>query len=422
MSPAPKLDQTISFLREGYSFGTTRFDRLGTDAFETRLLGRPATMVRGAAAAEMFFDGERFVRKRAMPRRALRSFIGTRGVQTLDDDEHRVRKAMFMSLVDDGSIDSLLDAVTRHFDEAVERWADQDDVILLHEIALVLCRAACEWVGVPVPAEEVERRTRHFEAMIDSPAALGRRYWRGWLARRSCERWIGTLIDAARSGDVPPAGALGAIALHRDHRGSLLRRRVAAVEVINMLRPIVAIARYVTLAAHALRTSPRQELDLADDAHLAAFVQEVRRFYPFFPAVAARVRSGFSWHGHDFVRGRRVLLDLYATNHDPAGWDRPDEFLPDRWIDRRPDPYVFVPQGGGDPHEGHRCAGESVTVAVTELVLTRLVDTIEYDVPPQDLDIPLHRLPAQPNSGFRLTRVRRLAAAHAEKNLAERRQ
>jgi fatty-acid peroxygenase len=76
------------------------------------------------------------------------------------------------------------------------------------------------------------------------------------------------------------------------------------------------------------------------------FTQEVRRFYPSFPAVAARVRSDFDWNGYRFPSGRRTMLDLYGTNHDVRTWDAPDAFRPERFRDATPTAYAFVPQRG----------------------------------------------------------------------------
>jgi hypothetical protein len=51
------------------------------------------------------------------------------------------------------------------------------------------------------------------------------------------------------------------------------------------------------------------------------FVQEVRRFYPFFPFVAAVVKKDFTWKGFEFKEGTLTFLDLYGTNHDPEVWE-----------------------------------------------------------------------------------------------------
>lgn len=63
----PTFDSTLAFLRDGYTFGERAFPRLGTDAFRTRMLGLPVTVVRGADAARMFYEEDRFGRDRALP-------------------------------------------------------------------------------------------------------------------------------------------------------------------------------------------------------------------------------------------------------------------------------------------------------------------------------------------------------------------
>jgi fatty-acid peroxygenase len=76
-------------------------------------------------------------------------------------------------------------------------------------------------------------------------------------------------------------------------------KHVTAVEIINILRPIVAISYYVTFAALALHHNPEciDKLKSIDHNYLEHFVQEVRRFYPFAPFVGARVkrRHGMGW-------------------------------------------------------------------------------------------------------------------------------
>src|SRR3546814_15474251 len=102
----------------------------------------------------------------------------------------------------------------------------------------------------------------------------------------------------------------------------MLSPRVAAVELLNILRPTVAVSVFITFTAHALHQLPacRQNLQ-ADDGYLECFVQEVRRFYPFFPAVMAHVRRDFEWKGYRFPRGRRVVLDLRSEERRVGkGW------------------------------------------------------------------------------------------------------
>ncbi|SBT46060.1 cytochrome P450 [Micromonospora auratinigra] len=403
-------ESTLAFLRSGYRFVGDRCDRLGSDVFQTRLLLEPTICLRGRAAAELFYDPERFVRRGAMPMRGQRTLTGVGGVQGLDGEAHRARKAAFMSIMTPAGIRHLGQLFDDEWRARIPLWGERGPVALYEEVGRILTRAVCAWAGVPLAESEVARRTAELHAMIEGPAALGPRYWRGVLARRRAEHWIGDLVDRVRGGGLPaPAGsALRVFAEYRDERGRLLPRRIAAVDLLNVLRPTVAIDRFVVFAALALHDHPGwQDRIRGDDTATEAFVQEVRRYYPFFPVAAARVRRSFEWQGHPFPQGRRVLLGLYATDHHPELWPEPERFRPERFAGWPGDPYTFVPQGGGDHWTGHRCAGEWVTIELMKRAVGTLTGAMSYRVPPQNLALDLGRMPALPPSGFLVDAVRR---------------
>jgi hypothetical protein len=112
---------------------------------------------------------------------------------------------------------------------------------------------------------------------------------------------------------VPEESAAHVIAWHRDLDGRLLDTSVASVELINLLRPIVAVAWYVTFAALVLHeySETRQRVVDGDPGAAERFVQEVRRFYPFFPFVGGRVVTPSS--------GPTVMVDVtpYVGVHQP---------------------------------------------------------------------------------------------------------
>jgi len=61
-----------------------------------------------------------------------------------------------------------------------------------------------------------------------------------------------------RAGGVQPPeqSALRVITTHRDLNGALLSPRIAAVELLNMLRPTFAVSVFITFIAHALHHHP----------------------------------------------------------------------------------------------------------------------------------------------------------------------
>jgi fatty-acid peroxygenase len=119
----------------------------------------------------------------------------------------------------------------------------------------------------------------------------------------------------------PEGSAARVVALYRDREGALLDVHAAAVDLLSVLRPTVAVSVFCAFVAHALHMHPETgEAIIHDDAAAERFAQEVRRMYPFFPAVVARVREDFEYEGCPFRKGQRVLLDLYGTNHDTRVW------------------------------------------------------------------------------------------------------
>ena len=397
-------DSTLALLREGYEFLPRRFARLRTDAFRSRLMLRRATCVRGAEAAEMFYGGQRFTRRGAMPITVLKLLQDRGSVQTLDGAAHHHRKALFLSLTAPGSVARLTALAEEEWLRRLPAWDGRARVNLFDETRAILLRAACAWAGVPLRAEDTDRRLREISEMIEATGSVGPRNWRALLLRARAERWARGLVRDARAR--PQAGLgtpLAILAAHRDHAGTLLSAKVAAVELLNLLRPTVAVARFLVFAALALHRHPEaaRRIREGDAAYLDAFAQEVRRHSPFFPLVGGRALQGFDWRGRRIAKGAWVLLDLYGTNRDPRLWDAPEEFRPERFLDRTPTPFDLVPQGGGDHLTGHRCPGEGITLALIATAARRLA-VLPHEVPPQDLSVDLSRIPALPRSGFDL--------------------
>jgi cytochrome P450 len=52
-----------------------------------------------------------------------------------------------------------------------------------------------------------------------------------------------------------------------------------------------------------------------------------------------------------------VLMSQYIVHRDPRWWERPEEFLPERWLTEQPTRprYAYFPFGGGP----RQCIGES---------------------------------------------------------------
>lgn len=405
----PSPESSLALLREGNTFISTRCERYDSDLFKARLLLQDTLCLRGEAAARLFYDETCFTREDAAPRMLLKTLFGEGGVQGLDGEAHRVRKHMFMALMTDEGIAELEHLAEECWQEAIEAWKNDNSVILFHEVQEIHFRAVCRWAGIPLDENEIERRCSDITTMIDGAGGIGMRHWKARQSRKRAEKWIRDLVEQVRTSTlkIDEKRALFQVSWHCDADGSLLEPQTAAVEILNLVRPTVAIARYVTFAALALHENQRWRDTLQSSSELIdPFVQEVRRVYTFFPFVAARTRKDFVWNDYHFPKGNRVLLDLYGTNHDPRSWESPRVFDPERFQGDTVNAYNFIPQGGGEHATNHRCPGEWFAVSLMTLAVKQLIHQITYEVPQQDLSIDWSRMPIRPASGFIISQIK----------------
>jgi fatty-acid peroxygenase len=416
--PIPRLkglDHTLAFLRDGYEFISRRCDELNTDIFAGCILLYPVVCVRGAEAAEMFYGRGHFTRQGAMPPTTMRLLQDKGSVQSLDGAAHRHRKAMFVKLLMNAEAEAELVKLFRaEWLRAVDDWAKKPSIVLFDEANLVLTRAICRWMKVPLDEKSDVEMAYELSSMIENAGTAGPAALMALMRRRKTERYIEKLVAKIRGGNsaIPADAPIALVANHRDPDGKQLSQNAAAVEILNILRPTVAIGRFVMFAAIALRDHPAWRAALAgsDDTQYERFAEEVRRLYPFFPVIGGRTTEAFEWKGHQFQAGDWVLLDLHGTDHDPRLFRNPDQFDPDRQLSWRDQGYDFIPQGAGNTRTDRRCPGEQFTVAITREATRLMVEAMDYDVPEQDLSMPLNKMPAKPASGMILAKVRRKPA------------
>ena len=185
------FDGTPALILDPYGFIAKRCGRYGSGLFETRLMLRKVICATGPEAAELFYDQDRFVRSGAMPGRIQKTLLGRGGVQGLDDEAHRHRKRMFMSLMTPERIRRLSEMTAGLWHTYARKWESVDEVVLYDEVRELLARAVCAWAGVPLAEAEVGRRTRELTALFDYAGSVGLKHWWSRVARRRAERWAG---------------------------------------------------------------------------------------------------------------------------------------------------------------------------------------------------------------------------------------
>ncbi|MFJ8160043.1 cytochrome P450 [Streptomyces sp. NPDC096136] len=406
----PLTDDTLALLTRGYAWAPElRRRHGGGPAVPTRLMGRPALLLHGPAAVDFFYDERHVLRHGALPGPVLDTLFGRGAVHTLDGEPHRVRKQLFTSrLMTPDGVEALGRLAREHCLRALDLGPRDHGAVLFEEMAVGLAAAACAWSGLPsADGAAVRRLAEDCVAMVDGFATPGPRHWKARRARSRQEAALARIIadvrgNTALSSPGHHPTVLEAVARHRDADGTLLDPRTAAVELLNILRPTVAITWFTAFAAHALHRFPavREELRADDDGtHARAFAHEVRRCYPFVPFVGGLAARDLTFEAQEVPEGTLVLLDVPGHHRDPDLWPEPHRFDPRRFLGREPGAGELIAQGGGNARTGHRCPGEDITVHLLA-TLTATLAELGLDLPEQDVRIPVRRIPTRPRSGM----------------------
>jgi cytochrome P450 len=117
------------------------------------------------------------------------------------------------------------------------------------------------------------------------------------------------------------------------------------------------------------------ELDAGEgDTYLTATINEVLRHKPVLPNAEPRltkqpVRIG----DFGYPAGVALLASAFLVHHDPEIYPEPYAFRPERFLDKSPGTYTWIPFGGGR----RRCLGASFALQEMKIVLGEVLTRYE---------------------------------------------
>jgi cytochrome P450 len=120
------------------------------------------------------------------------------------------------------------------------------------------------------------------------------------------------------------------------------------------------------------------EIDAGEsDEYLMAVINETLRVRPVVPIVARLLTEELQVGSHLLPAGTRVVPAIYLTNRNPRAYERPTEFLPERFLGSAPETFSWIPFGGGI----RRCIGASFAQLEMKLMLATMLGELAPSVP-----------------------------------------
>ena len=104
--------------------------------------------------------------------------------------------------------------------------------------------------------------------------------------------------------------------------------------------------------------------------YLNAVCSETLRIYPILSITIPRiVKSPLHLMGYDFEPGTVLSPCIYLTHRRADLYPEPDQFKPERFLERQFSPYEYLPFGGGN----RRCIGAALALYEMKLVLAAIL-------------------------------------------------
>nr|QWK52368.1 cytochrome P450 71B5-1 [Isatis tinctoria] len=124
------------------------------------------------------------------------------------------------------------------------------------------------------------------------------------------------------------------------------------------------------------------EEDLDKVEYLKLVIQETFRLHPPAPLLLPRLTmSDIKIQGYNIPKNTMIQINTYTIGRDPQNWTKPEEFIPERFVDNPIDykgqHFELLPFGAGR----RVCPGMATGITIVELCLLSLLYFFDWSLP-----------------------------------------
>jgi len=399
----PGLIATFGFVRNAYRFMDECASRYG-DWFTVRVPGvSPFVFTSEPGAIREVFLGDANILHAGKANRPLGAFMGERSVLFLDGEAHMHDRRIVLPAFNGDRMRAYGPIMRESARAAIAEWPTGQRFAVypsMRSITFnVIMRAAFGLDDSGKSARLRDLITRLFAIYSGRfgslfqlpPARIDLGPWSPWgrivRLNREMESELFAEFARRRASNTARQDILSMLLLAHDETGQPLSERVLRDEVMTLL-----LAGYETTAAslawamHQLATHPeaartaREELaHLPEDAepasmhYLDAIVNETMRLCPVVPNIGRELQAPMKIGNRELPKGVVLAPCIYLIHRRAELWPNPERFDPARFIDARPNPYAFIPFGGGP----RRCLGAAFATYQMKIVLSEVLRRFE---------------------------------------------
>jgi cytochrome P450 len=322
----------------------------------------------------------------AEPRQIMEPVTGPESILLLDGNRHmRMRKLMLPPFHGEAiaGFAELMEQVTNR---EIDKWRAGDRIrtrTVAQTVTLEVIIRAVFGVTDPERIEEFKRLLPGLSAVNPLLLLVQRDFgprspWGRFLARRDrVDALLYREIEQRRNG---PEGddILSMLLAVRDEDGKPLTDRELRDELITLLLAgHETTATSIGWAFERLLRTPRALARLTEevkagegDDYLEAVIKETLRVRPVVTEVFRAPAEPTELGGYLVEPGTQLAASIFLVQSDPELYPPdPQEFRPERFLDGAPEPYTWVPFGGGV----RRCLGAAFAQLEMKVVIAAIL-------------------------------------------------
>jgi cytochrome P450 len=381
-------------MRAGFMFTPTRFlqrswERCG-DYFT--LLPAPQRVLIVTVdpeAVRQVFTGDPALLHAGEGNIVLAPILGRRSVLLLDGSEHMRQRRLLLPPFHGERMRAYAQEMAEVAERHVAQWPRGEGFGSLPSMQAITFEIIVRTVlGVRDP-EGIDRLGPPLRALLDTLASrrrmlmlavaggrTGRRSpWAQFLAaRREADEQLYDQIRGRRGQENGRGGddVFSLLLAARDEDGAALSEDELRDELMTLL--VAGHETTATALAWTLERLVRHPDVLArliaeeredGEAYLDAVIKETLRLRPVVPAVARRLKAPMRFGPWELPAGVNIAPSIYLLHRRPDLYPNPDAFQPERFLERPPGTYEWIPFGGGV----RRCLGASFALQEMRIVL-----------------------------------------------------
>jgi cytochrome P450 len=354
--------------------------------------------------------------------RVLEPLVGKNSVILLDEGAHMEQRKLVLPAFHGEKMGRLAGLMAEVAEREVESWPRKEAIALQPRMQRLTLEIILRAVFGLDPGERLDALRELLGEMLafgDRPISLVPPAPDGLAARvlekvgpfaefvrlqQETDELLFQLIEERRGADGERDDVLAMLLEARHDDGSPMSAQELRDELMTLL-----IAGHETTASSLawafvrLARLPRvlselvNELETGGDAYVTATIQETLRRRPVLPNVEPRlVKEPIEVGGWRYPPGACLVPNAYLVHHDPEIYPDPYDFRPERFLDRSPGTYTWIPFGGGR----RRCIGASFAMLEMQIVIRTVLARFELDAAGDGVEVARRRnITVRPSRG-----------------------